>query len=89
MLSESEIKAYTVDIPKAIQALRGEHGPASVVDYIQDANTGLTFKTETIWKAPMVIETKITLCNEMAIVNGNICFMPFQLPNEKPNHDEP
>jgi len=51
-----------------------------VVKYIQDANTGLTFKMETTTKAPMVIETKTTLCNEMAIVNGNLCFMPFQIP---------
>jgi len=50
------------------------------VKYIQDANTGLTFKMETTTKAPMVIETKTTLCNEMAIVNGNLCFMPFQIP---------
>ena len=51
-----------------------------VVKYVQDANTGLTFKMETTTKSPMVIETKTILCNEMAVVNGNLCFMPFQIP---------
>ena len=51
-----------------------------VVKYVQDANTGLTFKMETTTKSPMVIETRTTLCNEMAVLNGNLCFMPFQIP---------
>ena len=64
----------------AVTAVRSGDWLGRVVEYVLDANTGLTFKMETTTKSPMVIETKTTLCNEMAVVNGNLCFKPFQIP---------